>query len=404
MKLNDGVTDLKGRAFVASAGLAVAAAMPITTSGLAHQSTTQREPQSATSGTRLTSEPPSTSSSVSYGLPESRPGGIALPSGFDPLEATNDELEANGLPPRPSDPPPSWWVDMVTAKDIRTFDSGVSMGATTVAQTNVGTAGSMASSGVTPQSAPAGQVRISRNWSGYGEAKALSGHSYNYASANWYVPAVSQYAADNGQSWLSTWVGLGGVNGDQLIQEGSSGVVDDNGNPFYFCWWETPGLPGASGAMQGFTDLTCNPGDHVTAVTSTYYGDYAQHFAIMAVTNNDTSTTRTQVVNVSSVVVGRTAEYINERVYSDGVFRNLPQFNGFAFHNAQYQFEDVIGLRGLHATTPSYKWYMVGCRGSNNKDVCEGQTPSGSVIGHAGNTISSTDSFSVFRDSNPSLQ
>ena len=78
----------------------------------------------------------------------------------------------------------------------------------------------------------------STNWSGYA---ALSG-KFTAVSGSWIVPVVS------GTSGVSTadatWVGIGGVSANDLIQTGTTNNVDSAGTVSTYAFYEL--LPNAS--------------------------------------------------------------------------------------------------------------------------------------------------------------
>src|SRR6266568_9006091 len=72
----------------------------------------------------------------------------------------------------------------------------------------------------------------SRNWAGY----AATGGSYTAVSGTWTVP---QFAPDSPVGTDATWVGIGGVRGNDLIQAGTQETVTGHGQTEYQAWVET---------------------------------------------------------------------------------------------------------------------------------------------------------------------
>ncbi len=91
---------------------------------------------------------------------------------------------------------------------------------------------------------------ISRNWAGY----SATGGTYTGVSATWIVPQVqgTSPGAD------ATWVGVGGVNSDDLIQAGTQATVNNFGQTTYTAFYET--LPDMS---QPF-NIPMSQGDSVS--------------------------------------------------------------------------------------------------------------------------------------------
>lgn len=125
----------------------------------------------------------------------------------------------------------------------------------------------------------------SLNWAGY----YVKGTGIGVANATWTVPTVVNTVS----GYSSAWVGIGGVNGNGLIQTGTeqdcstsaatAGEVKFHGpviqdkpttgggkgggggsttcNPVYYAWWET--YP--ANAEQKITTMTITPGDQMNA-------------------------------------------------------------------------------------------------------------------------------------------
>lgn len=107
-------------------------------------------------------------------------------------------------------------------------------------------------------------TNMSFNWAGYvadGGSDAKGGR-YTAVSGSWTVPAVAAPAGNAPFAADATWVGIGGVQGDDLIQAGTQAVVDADGNAYYEAWLET--LPGASASLP----IAVSPGDRVSVSLS----------------------------------------------------------------------------------------------------------------------------------------
>jgi len=89
----------------------------------------------------------------------------------------------------------------------------------------------------------------SSNWSGY----SATGGSYTSVTGTWTVPTVS--AATQGAD--AAWVGIGGIDTNDLIQAGTQATVS-GGEVSYEAWIEM--LPASSRPVS----LSVNPGDSVT--------------------------------------------------------------------------------------------------------------------------------------------
>jgi hypothetical protein len=79
---------------------------------------------------------------------------------------------------------------------------------------------------------PGGANPESRNWAGY----AATNGSYTAVSGTWTVP---EFAPDSPVGADATWVGIGGVRGNDLVQAGTQETVTGPGRTQYQAWVET---------------------------------------------------------------------------------------------------------------------------------------------------------------------
>jgi Peptidase A4 family len=92
---------------------------------------------------------------------------------------------------------------------------------------------------------------ISRNWSGY----AATGGSFTSVTGTWTVPQVgsSGHAAAD-----ATWVGIGGIRSNDLIQSGTQNAVSRSGHATHSAFLEM--LPNVAQQIP----VTINSGDSIT--------------------------------------------------------------------------------------------------------------------------------------------
>jgi len=85
--------------------------------------------------------------------------------------------------------------------------------------------------------APAMNIGLSKNtsinWAGY---LATNG-SYNGIGASWTIPTITGTTGTS-ISADDTWVGIGGVNSEDLIQAGTQAMNEGNGSINYTAWYE----------------------------------------------------------------------------------------------------------------------------------------------------------------------
>jgi hypothetical protein len=137
-----------------------------------------------------------------------------------------------------------------------------------------------------------GDVGQSRNWAGY----AATGGMFTAVSGSWTVPTVSAgrtAAAD------ATWVGIGGVSANDLIQAGTDATVQ-SGRVVYTAWIEL--LPQASQQVP----LVVSAGDTVSVAITQQSSDTWQ------ILMRDTTTEQSYQKRVTYASSHSSAEWIEE--------------------------------------------------------------------------------------------
>ncbi len=108
------------------------------------------------------------------------------------------------------------------------------------------------SSPSTVSTAAATSANVSNNWAGY----VASNGDYTSVSGSWMIPSVS---ATNDEAADATWIGIGGVSSNDLIQIGTQNIAS-GGQVSTGTFYE--GLPGASQTIPG---VSVAAGDRITA-------------------------------------------------------------------------------------------------------------------------------------------
>jgi len=85
----------------------------------------------------------------------------------------------------------------------------------------------------------------------------VTGTTYFSISGSWVVPRVT---ATEGTQYSSVWIGIDGYGNSDLIQTGTEQTATSAGESSDSAWWEI--LPAAETPIS---DMTVNPGDHMTA-------------------------------------------------------------------------------------------------------------------------------------------
>jgi hypothetical protein len=153
--------------------------------------------------------------------------------------------------------------------------------------------GNIALAKTTPAINNSSGVNASFNWAGY----VATNGSYNGISASWSIPTV---ASTNSASADATWIGIGGVNSQSLIQVGTQAINEGNGIENYIAWYEL--LP----ADMVQIPLTVGPGNGVTVSLTENSAN------IWTINFRDNTTNQNYSTSVNYVSSNSSAEWIEE--------------------------------------------------------------------------------------------
>jgi peptidase A4-like protein len=168
--------------------------------------------------------------------------------------------------------------------------------------------------GVTQPGTPASVTSSSSNWSGY----AASGGTFTSVTGTWTVPTVSPSASGAD----ATWVGIGGLTTNDLLQAGTQAMVDGSGTVEYSSWIEM--LPQSSRNVP----LSVSAGDSVTVTITQQDGNDW----LIAMKNNTTNGTYSVTVQYSSS--SSSAEWVQEAPSVGRGLVTLDQFGTVQFSGA----------------------------------------------------------------------
>ncbi len=167
---------------------------------------------------------------------------------------------------------------------------------------------------VTRPGTPATVTSSSSNWSGY----AANGGNFTSVTATWTVPTVS--ATSSGAD--ATWVGIGGLTSNDLLQAGTQAMVDGSGTVEYSAWVEM--LPQSSRNVP----LTVSAGDSVTVTITQQSGNDW----LISMKNNTTKGTYSVTVQYDSS--NSSAEWVQEAPSIGRGLVSLDQFGVVQFSGA----------------------------------------------------------------------
>ena len=174
--------------------------------------------------------------------------------------------------------------------------------------------GNVALADTTPATNVLSGVNTSLNWAGY---VATSGQ-YSGVGASWTIPTVTgtNTAAD------ATWIGIGGVNSQDLIQTGTQ-AISQNGSVNYIAWYEL--LP----ADMIQIPLAVNPGNSVTVSLAENSGN------LWTINFHNNTTNQNYTTTVNYVSSNSSAEWIEEMptLAGSNSFIPLDNFGSVQFNN-----------------------------------------------------------------------
>jgi peptidase A4-like protein len=233
------------------------------------------------------------------------------PAGFDPLTASDIELQQWGFPPRPKSGDPvdyARWKRMATSTRITPQLKFTNIYHGPARNPKIGSAVSNAT------------AATSENWSGYVVTEADGTFSGNNPMSYgiWTVPAVAPGSGSCSSATYasSQWVGFDGWTSSDVLQAGTEANC---GNSDYF-WYEW--YPNAETELS----LPVGPGDFVTV--RVYYCGSCSPQGSANLENNVTNQTTSIGFNPPSGTTyeGNSAEWIMERPTVDGALADLPNY------------------------------------------------------------------------------
>jgi hypothetical protein len=249
----------------------------------------------------------------------------AVPEGFDPVQASDSELEEFGFPPRP-DPndaaPYSRWLQAVSF--TRLPGEYVNTG-------RYHRANQAARVPIAPDTTDNALISGSTNWSGYA---ITGGKTLTKVEGAWIVPSVNNQFGISGNGYMSEWVGIDGdCSCDDLIQDGTEQEWV-GGTPGYYAWIEF--IPEAELEVSSFP---VSPGDVMemyaweTKVGSVVKGNY-----YLANFNTKKAVSTTLTIPAGTKFSGKSAELIVEKTQVNGSTNNPLPFYAYTWMGFAYAF------------------------------------------------------------------
>jgi hypothetical protein len=249
------------------------------------------------------------------------------PAGFDPVTATDAELEQYGLPPRPPINDVTRyarWKTLVTATRVPPRLEFTKSHHGPVQGLN------QTSGGAT-----------SENWSGYvvdGSANPPFTGSNSQVYAQWVIPTVTQGICSGTFSWVVQWVGLDGFGQSDVLQAGSQEIVQNcKPNELDYATWYEWYPAGSTNIFIGGDRV--NPSDYLEITV--WYTTTSPHGHAYLLDGTTGKASSVGFNGGAADYKGATAEWIVERPEDDGNLTNLADYGTQAFFDAQAN--DALG-------------------------------------------------------------
>jgi len=249
----------------------------------------------------------------------------AVPEGFDPVSASDSQLDEFGFPPRP---------DQSDAEAYSKWVEAVSLTRVPGQYINTGRYhGPNKSNGkIEATSRDNVPAYSSGNWSGF----AIAGGSpiLTQVRGEWIVPSVNnQFESFTG--YMSEWVGLDGDGTDDLIQDGTE---QDwiGGTAGYYAWIEFFPQPELE-----ISSFPVSPGDVIQAYSwETESGGVVTGHYFLSNLNTKISGSTSLPIPKGTKFYGKSAEWIVERTEVNGSFTSPIPFFAGSFMGGAYAFRN----------------------------------------------------------------
>ena len=256
----------------------------------------------------------------------------APPAGFDPISASDEDLQYHGFPPRPNQytEPKAYtaWERAIKASQTRVvpkLEQTTLFHGPAKIKDNAGTPATGSNTGSTS----------SYNWSGYvafGGATSYSSASYYYVVSDYIVPPARQAFGVCTGSWdySSSWAGIDGWGSGDVLQAGSESDAYCSGgstSQYYSAWYEW--YPYGEVRIGGFPIA---PGDEL--FVEVWHTSQTQGYAYLVNYNNNQSTEIGFTAPSGTYLLGNSAEWVVERPTVGGSYANLTNYISDPFWNA----------------------------------------------------------------------
>lgn len=258
------------------------------------------------------------------------------PDGFEPLKASEEQLEKYGFPPKPSDDSADyaeWYEMMKNYKGTVTPEISVVEKDATESLEKFQQIRDSSNSSRTSGDFYAATNRTSLNWSGYvSDLGDSSTKYYIQAKMQFTQPTIS--SIESGKTNLNSyWIGFGGFNGSQKLVQAGTSTLGLNNHRAWFEYLSSCG--GQTVSMQFIDSLNIRAGDTIYVYISFQKANNLFNYYI---SNNTTGYTTSDIIenlNSSTQFDGTCVEWIVERCSSGNTPLSLGNYGTVTLYNCK---------------------------------------------------------------------
>lgn len=267
----------------------------------------------------------------------------SVPAGFNPLTASDLQLQTYGFPlPPPSSQPQAlaaWKQAMAAARVEVSSSTGTSIESPNHEANATATATAVSTN----------------NWGGYAAIGSNNNDVlYTETSANWIVPSVTANSSFPNSDYktapaIALWTGIGGVNGSSDVDQAGVASIS-TATPQYRFWYED--APAFSPQYEG---PTVSPGDEIYVDVAFDTSNYTTDYFLENMTTGAYEPFDVSTPDWSDVASQSSADFIAEN-HSNGLYA-VPSFSATGFSNCDedtfnLQFSTLDASNATEFTTP----------------------------------------------------
>jgi hypothetical protein len=279
----------------------------------------------------------------------------APPAGFDPINASDEELAYHGFPPRPNQntDPKSYatWVRAMNASANRIVPK---LEPTSIAHRQSGTdqdVNAAALENKVPTPGPHDNNLIIANMSGYvaqSGTTSYGANSFYYIVSNFVVPVAQQAGCTGGWAYASAWDGIDGFGSSDVLQAGIEFDAYCSGfthAAYYSAWYEW--YPYGEVRISGFPIAPNNE-----MFVEVWHTSATQGYAYLVNITTGQAVELAFTAYPGYPLLGNSAEWIVEDS-GPSIIGTIPVWNAYAYTQAGVRYCSTSGTEIDGGTLPT---------------------------------------------------